>query len=410
MKALRGRDVLAVSLGALVLAYSAGFAVAVRLDPDAAWSRFAALTAAEHDARAVRYGDRALASWEELEAVEIGGTGPLLGPNDGEEEVPSDLIARRRAVADAHYRGGDRQAAVDNYTAVLAEADLADLSDDERVEINRRIAELELRLGRVQRPAIIVAKFLDRAGDAAAGAGAARDGVPMSQQHFLEMVDAFRPMFVDVLPADGSGAEVTGNQDDVLSAAEAFTRVGGYYALQAEGSYAAAGLLAVALRAREKALGPDHPDTVQTALLLASIYESIDRMSDAERLYERVFQAQERAKGSNNPELSLYIRLLVSIYEKQGRFTEAEALNQHMRKIFRDAYGARRYAANQSRDRRLSVNRPVSERFPLGSDFVPTDLVAANAFDITLSKTPELEEMRVRLAEGSGTSLPRQLS
>jgi D-alanyl-D-alanine carboxypeptidase len=187
------------------------------------------------------------------------------------------------------------------------------------------------------------------------------------------------------------------------------TAVGGYYSLEADGVYAAAGLLAAAYSVRMEQLGPDHEDSVQTALLLAPVYERIDRLSDAEALYEMVFQAQERARGPNNPELSLYIRLLSGIYERQGRLTEAEALNRHMRRIFRDAYGAQRYAANRSRDRLFDINRPVSPQFPLDDSYVPPDLVKAVSFDVPLSKPPHAEEMQLRKASIDGTSMPEQL-
>nr|WP_305889124.1 D-alanyl-D-alanine carboxypeptidase family protein [Parvularcula maris] len=188
------------------------------------------------------------------------------------------------------------------------------------------------------------------------------------------------------------------------------TKVGGYYALQADGAYAAAGLLSAAHQIHLRELGPNEESTVQTALLLAPVYERIDRLGDAESLYEQVFQAQERAKGSNNPELSLYIRLLAGIYEKQGRLTEAEALNRHMRQIFRDAFGARRYAANRSRDRLFAINRPVSLSFPLEAEYIPPDLVRASAYEVPMSKPSHVEEMQMRLAEVDGSTMPKSLA
>ncbi|MEM1381645.1 MAG: D-alanyl-D-alanine carboxypeptidase family protein [Pseudomonadota bacterium] len=391
---MQGRDVLAITFVGLALAYGLGFAISVRVDPNASWSRFEALEDGEHFGRAVGYGDRSMRMWETS------------------EDAPEDLNTRRLSVADAHYEDGDPRVAVTNYVDALNDKSAVLLSDDRRVTINWRIAELDLSLGRVRRPALIAARFLERAGDAGAGDGAGDgDGDASGQaDQFTALVDAMRPMFVDVLPSDGSGAKVDAEPAAILEAAEAMTSVGGYYALAADGAYAAVGLLAAAHELREEQLGPDHEDTVQTALLLAPVYERIDRLADAENLYEQVFQAQERAKGSNNPELSLYIRLLSGIYEKQGRLTEAEALNRHMRQIFRDAFGARRYAANRTQDRMFSISRPVSAMFPLERDYVPRDLVSAEAFGIPLSKSPRAEEMQLRRAAMGGTSLPEQLS
>ncbi|NRA28998.1 MAG: D-alanyl-D-alanine carboxypeptidase family protein [Parvularculaceae bacterium] len=394
---MRGRNVLAWSFGFLAISYSAAFTLVSRVDPDASWSRFDALSGGEHFSRAVAFGDRSLAAWDEQQ----------------KESAPDDLNARRLAVADAHYTSDNAASAAFHYAAVLTDAASSELTDQRRVEINRRIAELDLSLGRADRAAVIAAGFLERAGDATAGGHDDEDHLAEHEKaddSFAELVDSFRPAFVDVLPADGSGPKVLGGRLELLRAAEAMTKVGGYYALASDGAYAAAGLLAAAHDLRETQLGPDHEDTVQTALLLAPIYERIDRLSDAEHLYEQVFQAQERAKGSNNPELSLYIRLLAGVYEKQGRLTEAEALNRHMRQIFRDAFGARRYAANRSRDRSFEINRPVSGQFRLDGKYVPKDLVPAVDFGIPLSKSPRVEEMRIRRAAFDGTSLPEQLS
>lgn len=390
---MRGRDILSVSFVVVAAAYGLWFTVVTRIDADAAWTRFENLTAAGYDGRAVRYGDAALARWR---AAGLRG---------------DVLETRRLMVADAHYRGGSPERAVSEYQGALADARAASLPDSQRVEIRRRIAELELAGGRPVIPALIASRFLDRAGDAVAnhdpheGREPARNG-----QDFLDLVDAMRPGFTDALPADGMGREVEGDSEELLAIAGAMTSVGGYYALDDAGAYAAAGLLSTAYWIRDSQLGPDHEDTVQTALLLAPVYERIDRISDAEDLYVKVFQAQERAKGPNNPELSLYIRLLSGIYEKQGRLTEAEALNRHMRQIFRDAFGARRYAANQSRDRLYAINRPVSASFELDADYVPKDLVRADAFEIPLSKSPDAEEMQMRRASIDGTSMPESLA
>ncbi|GGY40849.1 D-alanyl-D-alanine carboxypeptidase family protein [Parvularcula lutaonensis] len=387
---MRGHHVLAVSFVALAAIYVVLFNTSTRIEPDAAWSRFESLSAAGYDGRAVVHGDRALRLWREMA-----------------DAAPRDVHSRQLEVADAHYRGGKPMRAIEEYAAALSSAQAASLTDDRRIEIRRRIAELDLAQGNAARPALIAARFLERSGDALANH---KDRESEGEQRFLDLVDAMRPGFTDVLPADGSGRRIDSRAGNSLEIADAMTTVGGYYALEADGAYAAAGLLSSAHSIRESQLGPDHADTIQTALLLAPVYERIDRLSDAEDLYEQVFQAVERTKGSNNPELSLYIRLLSGIYEKQGRLTEAEALNRHMRQIFRDAFGARRYAANRSRDRLFDINRPVSASFPLEADYIPPDLVRAADFGIPLSKSPTVEEMQMRLAKIDGTSMPESLA
>ena len=188
------------------------------------------------------------------------------------------------------------------------------------------------------------------------------------------------------------------DSDVEISAAADMTRVGAFFALRDDGLYASAGLLSTALSVRRDILGDDHQDTVRIALMLGPVYQRMGRLEDAEKLYLEAFHAQEKAKGANSPELSLYIRLLAGVYEAQGRATEAQALNEHMRSLFRDAFGEQRYAANRIRDRRLDIDRPVSQQFPLKASYAPGDLVRAADYTIALSKNADLEEMSIRLA------------
>jgi tetratricopeptide (TPR) repeat protein len=157
-------------------------------------------------------------------------------------------------------------------------------------------------------------------------------------------------------------------------------------------------MLSSGYETRKRLLGGDHQDTVQITLILGPLYVDMGRFEDAEKLYLEAFHAQERVKGANSPELSLYIKLLAGVYEKQDRFTEAQALYEHMRGLFRDAFGAQRYAVNRERDRRADINRPVSQYFPLTPDYGPTDLVSAAQYSIPTSKSPSAEEMKLRLA------------
>ncbi|MEM9234365.1 MAG: D-alanyl-D-alanine carboxypeptidase family protein, partial [Pseudomonadota bacterium] len=223
----------------------------------------------------------------------------------------------------------------------------------------------------------------------------------------LEALDPF----TDLLPPVATREVITGTESDRLAAAERLTDLGGFYAGLENGGYAAAGLLAAAYKTRLDVLSADHEDTVQTALLLGPVYERIGRLTDAEEVYLTAFHAQERARGSNNPELSLYIRLLSDIYRRQGRVTEAEALNVHMRTLFRDAFGARRYEANRNRDRTFDVSRPVSKDFPLPADYVPEDLVQASLFAIPTSKPPTIDEMKIRAAQiDTDITMPKMLA
>ncbi len=372
-------------------AYGVAFWAMVTLDADSAWSRFEALSASEAYGRAVGHGDQAVAL-------------SLQDGKDGEAVQKKQL-----ALAEAHRQGGVPERAIELYHTVLDSPLGSQMTEPERAAIENKIAGLSLSIGRPIEAATLIAAFVDASGDAVAR----RELIDKDSHEavLLGYADAALNDFTDALPPVVERELIQGDEAARLRIADALTSLGGYYARTAEGDYAAAGLLATAYRTRTDILGADHADTVHTALLLAPVYERIDRITDAEQIYLTAFHAQERAKGSNNPELSLYIRLLSEVYRRQGRITEAEALNVHMRTLFRDAFGARRYAPNQARDRTTDINRPVSRDFPLPSAYVPPDLVRAELYSIPLSKPPAVEEMSIRAALiDQQTSMPKLLA
>src|SRR5262249_17942227 len=57
---------------------------------------------------------------------------------------------------------------------------------------------------------------------------------------------------------------------------------------------------AVALR--EKYLGPDHPDTLRSVLLLGRILHKMDLAAEARPLVERALEARRRTLGPDHPE------------------------------------------------------------------------------------------------------------
>ena len=56
-------------------------------------------------------------------------------------------------------------------------------------------------------------------------------------------------------------------------------------------------LYEMALRARERTLGPEHPDTLFSVNNLALCYQALGRDSEALPLYERDLEASERTLG-----------------------------------------------------------------------------------------------------------------
>src|SRR5262245_27991180 len=83
--------------------------------------------------------------------------------------------------------------------------------------------------------------------------------------------------------------------------ADCFGRLGKAYRLQ--GKYAEAEpLFQRALDIREKAFGPEHPDTATSLNSLAVLYNLQERHAEAEPLLHRVLAISEEALGPEHPD------------------------------------------------------------------------------------------------------------
>ncbi|MCB1823824.1 MAG: CHAT domain-containing protein, partial [Candidatus Competibacteraceae bacterium] len=72
---------------------------------------------------------------------------------------------------------------------------------------------------------------------------------------------------------------------------------------RAQGRYGEAEpLLRQALAAREKVLGPEHPDTLSSVNDLAGLYQAQGRYGEAEPLYQRALAAREKVLGPEHPD------------------------------------------------------------------------------------------------------------
>lgn len=380
MPAIRLRSPVMFSSAFLLLAvaYSIYFDVAVRTDATAAKDRFYALVELGAPRRAASHGERAIS----------------LAKKDGATE--NDVASLKAAVAKAQTARRKHQRAAE----LLLEALTADWGQNlpvrERVEYEDRLARAYLLDGNLEKAAAIYTTFLDLAGDAVATPDDASVD-PMAKLHADKLegaADAFLSVVNHAEPSELTGA----TPEHILASATQLADLGGFYGMREGNEYAAAGLLATAYEARKRIRGVDHQDTVQLTLMLGPLYAKMGRLRDAETLYLEAFHAQERAKGANSPDLSLYIKLLAGVYEKQERFTEAQALYEHMRRLFRDAFGEQRYAVNREQDRREHINRPVSQHFPIEASYAPIDLVSASEFFVPTAKVPNIDEMKLRLA------------
>lgn len=375
---LRPPPMFACAFLALAGVYAINYSVTVWSDPVAAESRFTALSKGGYPGIAQAHGERVIALRKKA-----GESDEALAPFKA--KVAAQMVASRR-----YDRGAEL------YEQALASGWAKSLKVVERSLLEDRLARARIHSRDLSRAVSVYAEFLELSGDAASRGEISDD--KSIESFYANLVAASGVLFTETLKPTGNPEYFTGARETKLAAAKDMTTIGAFFALKDDGLYAAAGLLSSALALRGDILGADHPDTVQIALMLGPVYQRMGRLDDAERLYLDAFHAQEKAKGPNNPELSLYIKLLAGIYEEQGRATEAQALNEHMRALFRDAFGAQRYAANQVRDRRLEIDRPVSQQFPLPAAYAPTDLVPAARYSIPLSKNADLDEMKLRLA------------
>ncbi|MGF1545502.1 MAG: D-alanyl-D-alanine carboxypeptidase family protein [Parvularculaceae bacterium] len=369
--------------------YVVGFNASALLDPEAAVSRFETLHAAGRSRPAASYGERAL----------------HLRRQAGENELA--LAPLKADVARAMIGARRYERATVFYEDALASAWAGDVDPLDRAAMEEHLARAHMAAGNVARAVQIYAGFLDLAGDA--GAGHDPDGGDPIEALYAGAIAKAADRFAEALKPLGDPKLFAGSREHKLLAARHMAELGAFYALRNRGLYAAAGLLSSSYGLRKEILGGDHADTVQVALILGPVYKRIDRFADAENLYLEAFHAQEKAKGANSPDLSLYIKLLAGVYEDQGRATEAQALYEHMRSLFRDAFGEQRYASNRERDRTLDVDRPVAQQFVQPTDYAPQDLVPAVKYSVPLSKPADLDEMMVRrAADVDGDADPRE--
>jgi tetratricopeptide (TPR) repeat protein len=64
----------------------------------------------------------------------------------------------------------------------------------------------------------------------------------------------------------------------------------------------------------EMALGPNHPDVVQSLNNLGRLYGRQGRYADAESLYKRALAIREKAVGPNHPDVATVLDNLAELY------------------------------------------------------------------------------------------------
>ncbi len=114
---------------------------------------------------------------------------------------------------------------------------------------------------------------------------------------------------------------------DAAAEADALSRK--VEALYRSGRYAEAIVLAEkAIALREKALGPEHPDTAKSLNNLAELYYWMGAYAKAEPLYRRALAIFEKVLGPEHPLTATSLNNLAELYREMGAYAKAEPLYQ----------------------------------------------------------------------------------
>ncbi|GAK60191.1 kinesin light chain-like protein [Candidatus Vecturithrix granuli] len=110
--------------------------------------------------------------------------------------------------------------------------------------------------------------------------------------------------------------------------------------LYQQGQYAEAIPLAEQeLAIREKASGPEHPDTATSLNNLAVLYKTMGNYAQAEPLYQRALVIREKALGAEHPDTAQSLNSLATLYYGMGDYAQAESLYQSVLAIRKKVLG-----------------------------------------------------------------------
>jgi tetratricopeptide (TPR) repeat protein len=122
-------------------------------------------------------------------------------------------------------------------------------------------------------------------------------------------------------------SHVTGDAEDVLNQAKIAFSTGWYLYLRGEYK-SAEKVVRMSVKAREKVLGPEHPDTLTSVSHLGSVLECQGKYEEAEAMHQRALKAREKVLGPEHPDTLTSVSNLGSVLESQGKYEEAEAMHQ----------------------------------------------------------------------------------
>ena len=93
------------------------------------------------------------------------------------------------------------------------------------------------------------------------------------------------------------------------------------------------------MESREKALGPEDPDTLATAHNFALALTNLGRFEEAETLYRKVQDGRQRSLRPEHPDTLACINNLATVLDKQGKYHEAEGEYRRALEGFEKALG-----------------------------------------------------------------------
>jgi Tfp pilus assembly protein PilF len=130
----------------------------------------------------------------------------------------------------------------------------------------------------------------------------------------------------------------TADAADSTQRADLLDRAGAYFLGRAAYS-SAAPLLRHAVAIREKALGPEHPDTATSLNNLAVLLKDQDDLAGARQLYERALAIREKALGPEHPHTATSLNNLAVLLNDQGDLVAARQLYERALAITEKAVG-----------------------------------------------------------------------
>jgi tetratricopeptide (TPR) repeat protein len=140
------------------------------------------------------------------------------------------------------------------------------------------------------------------------------------------------PHLVAICTSETADAVDSGQRADLLG------RAGSY--LHGRAAYSAARpLLERALAIREKALGPEHPDTATSLNNFARLLKEQGDLAAARPLVERALAIREKALGPEHPDTATSLNDLALLLKEQGNLAAARPLNERALAIYEKALG-----------------------------------------------------------------------